>query len=191
VLGIGSNQVYVLPTARYKIAKDRGGRLRQKYGDGVDRALAFLGTAVEIPGTPDAEEQAIWSEVTDSQTGVRLIHGGEEVLLASTAALGEFLLATGDKVCLRALTSCTQCAPIHARHQDRVVCVEQTLLWLIKAKGFPYILEKVVPVSGCDTASRAAFGSGLLSERENVETAFLAYVDELSSATRGLIKRQL
>ena len=187
VLGLDRSEVYVLPTAKYKIAKDK--RLPARYGEGVGRALTFLASVVEISFTPDPDELVLLSEVKDSETGERSIHEGERVLLASTSGLDDFLLATGDKNCLRALSSAPGCAAIRARCGGRVVCLEQTILWLIDANGFEYVRAKAVPARGCDTALRAAFGSGMDATQENVTLALTAYIEELDQETAGLLKR--
>jgi len=129
--------------------------------------------------------------VQDPTTGQRLIHEGEQVLIAVTHALNDFLFATGDKVCLRALTNAPECLDIHVRHRGHVVCVEQTLLWLIKTEGFERVKAKVVPAISCDTALRAAFGSGMAANRKSVVHTLNSYVEEIAVETAGLIKRTL
>ena len=191
LLGIATSNVFVLPTAKYKIAKDTGGRLRARYRNGIDRALAFLDSVSEISVTPNADEQALLNEVKDPDTGQRLIHEGEQILLGTSGAFGEFLLATGDKNCLRALAAARTCEEIYVRHISRVICIEQTILWLIEDQGFQYVLRKVVPASRCDTALQAAFGSGLNAQQEDVIYTLTKYMEELSRMTEGLLKLYL
>ena len=189
LLDLEQGDVYVLPTAKYKIAKDK--RLQAKFGAGAERALAFLKTVSEIDSEPDKQEMVLLNGVRDPATGVRLIHEGEQVLFAVTQALNDFLFATGDKVCLRALTNAPECLDIHVRHCGHVVCVEQTLLWLIETEGFERVKAKVVPAISCDTALRAAFGSGMAANCESVVHALNSYVEEIAVETAGLIKRTL
>ncbi len=189
LLGITQGDVLVLPTAKYKIRKDK--RLPAKYGDGVNRALDFLEHATETNLKPDPQEQRLLDAVRDPESGERLIHEGEQVLFASSARLPDFLLATGDKVCLRALTNAPACAAIHARHCGRVLCVEQAFLWLIESEGFEIIRAKAVPALACDISLRAAFGSGMAATRANVESALRGYVETLHTETGGLLKRTL
>ncbi len=191
LFGAASNEIYVLPSAKYKFRKNKRNELSQKYGEGgLARAVAFVesvGIIIEI----ENEETALMREVRDPQTGREQIDAGERILLASIHAENDFLLLTGDKRCLRALASAPTCAAVHARHCGRVVCVEQTLLWLIEAVGFSGLLQKVVPARDCDTSLRAAFGSGYAATQENVTETLARYVNELDQETAGLLKQTL
>lgn len=46
---------------------------------------------------------------------------------------------------------------------------------------------KIVPAANCDTALRAAFGSGLEATEANVRSSLAAYVAELRETTGGLL----
>jgi len=97
------------------------------------------------------------------------IDPGEIILLSATTRLDDYLLLTGDKRCLRAVATCPECAEIARRIQGKVVCFEQIIYRVIDRLGFEPVRAKVVPVThGCDTALRAAFGSGMQATQPNV-----------------------
>ena len=191
LFGAERNEIYVLPSAKFKFKRDTKKQLAQKYSEaGLACAIVFVESVQEIIQKEDAET-ALMSEVKDPQTGKEQIDAGERVLLASTHLWDDFMLMTGDKRCLYALASAPSCATIYARHCGRVVCLEQTILWLIQRLGFPCLLQKVVHASGCDTALRSAFGSGFAATQQNVEATLQSYVDDLQRRTGGLIKQTL
>ncbi len=191
LFALAPSDIYVLPTAKYKLRKDARGNLSEKYGvDGLARAVAFLETVLEAPDI-DNEETALLKEAKDLQSGKELIDAGERVLLASSTQLDAFLFMTGDKRCLEGLAGAESCKTVHARHLRKVVCIEQTLLLLIESIGFDRVRQKAVPAYECDKALRSAFGSGMLSSESNVKIALQAYVSDLDQKTAGLLKLSL
>ena len=59
------------------------------------------------------------------------------------------------------------CRAIAERLRGHVVCLEQIVKRSIQCFGFEHVKAKVVPASDCDTALRAAFGSGLDAVESN------------------------
>lgn len=173
--------VYVLSTARYKISRDRGGKLQSQYGaDGVAGALAFIDSVSEIDQEPLPGEQVVLAQVED-------IDPGEQILFGATAYFNPFLLATGDKRSLRALWSAPACAPICVRMSGRVLCLEQIVSRLVPHLGFDEIRSRIVPARECDTVLKAAFGSGLQAEESQVLQHLANRVMELRADTGHLL----
>lgn len=170
------SDVCVVPTLRYRIDGKAKARAERRLGEAaVARILDFLQGVQEIRDY-SSEDHALLADIDE-------IDAGEVVLLAATATAADFLLMTGDKRCLRKLATCPECHAIAARVQSRVVCLEQMILRLIDRFGFDHVLSKIVPVLfGCDTALRAAFGSGIHSTESNVTECLQDYINEL----RGL-----
>ena len=79
------------------------------------------------------------------------------------------------------------CATIHQRYIGKVLCLEQLVYWIIEAKGFEHIMNKIVPLRHCDNALRSAFGSGMLAQEENVTLTLQSYIDDLQVSSRGLL----
>jgi hypothetical protein len=68
-----------------------------------------------------------------------------------------------------------------------VICFEQVLCRVIARFGFNHVLCKVVPVLDCDTALRAAFGSGFDSTESNTLACLRSYIDELRELSIDLL----
>jgi hypothetical protein len=173
--GASPKDVYVLSTLKFRI----GGKLRTKSEQrlgvaAVDRVLRFLGRVQEIPQPLPTDLLKL-----DDIMGIDI---GELILLSTTSLYSDYLFLTGDKRCLKALVSQPECNEIALRIKGKVVCFEQVLLRLIEQFGFTPVLAKVVDVRYCDTALRAAFGSGLQSTESNSVACLQSYISEL----RGL-----
>ena len=115
------------------------------------------------------------------------IHAGEAVLFSATIRFDYFILATGDKNSLRALASSPACQPIALRLCGHVICLEQIVTRVIQHFGFTHAKDKIVPARSCDTALRAAFGSGDAATESNVLAALDEYINELRSLAIDLL----
>jgi hypothetical protein len=175
-LGLTRADVYVLPTARGQL-----GRLRRRHGDAVAERLGNILGSVRIIDWPiPPAEQLLFEDA----------HGidfGEAALFTATAGLKEFLLATSDKVSLRALVADPKYSAIVQRLAGRVICLEQVVQRRVRHFGFDHVKNKVVPATGYDTALRAIFGSGLLAVQEGVEEGLVSYINDLRSTTGSLL----
>ena len=139
------------------------------------RLIEFLSTIKEIDDY-SAEDHDLLESLDESVE----IDAGEIILLAATAKISDFRLLTGDKRCICAVASCPECAYIAARIKGRVVCFEQIICRIIESAGFDSIRAKVAPVlHNCDTALRAAFGSGIHSTESNTVACLQSYITEI------------
>jgi hypothetical protein len=129
----------------------------------------------EIDLVPPVDELQVLVETEEIDTG-------EVILFATAACLEGAVLATGDKRSLRALAGSAACRGIAERIAGRVICLEQIVYKVIGHLGFPRTKEKIVPARECDTALRAAFGSGDAATEENVLACLESYIAEV----RGL-----
>ncbi|MFO0954368.1 MAG: hypothetical protein U0835_25060 [Isosphaeraceae bacterium] len=176
VLEISRSDVYVVPSLKYRfgIEKNRD-RVEKRFGaDAVSRILDFISGVQEIRDA-STEDQARLDDIVG-------IDPGELVLLSATGITNSYRLVTGDKRCLKTIATHPECEFIARRIQGRVICFEQVLCRIIAHFGFEHVRTKVVPVILCDTALRAAFGSGHASTEENAVACLQSYVSEL----RGL-----
>jgi hypothetical protein len=183
-LGASPSDVYVLPTLKHRI----GGKVRTKATNRlgvevVDRILEFLGGVNEIRDY-SLSDQLLLDDVVN-------IDPGEAILLAATGVYPISLLLTGDKRCLRAIATCPDCKTIALRIRGKVICFEQILLRLIEDLGFEQVLAKVVAVPYCDTALRAAFGSGIHSTQPNTVECLQSYIKELRNLPIDLLVTDL
>jgi hypothetical protein len=187
-LGASPESVWVLPTARFKIGKDR--KLPIRYGTmGVSRALAFVKACREVDD-PDLLIRA--KELTAPG-----IDEGEALLMTSAAGQPESLLATGDKSSLIQL--CKDPAEnleLRMSLAGRVVCFEAILMALIRDStcGFEQVRRCVVDglltdqaIDNQDVGMRVVFSRGHESPHDSVVVALQSYFDELRHQTGDLL----
>ena len=182
VLGVTHTDVFMLPTAKYKFGVTRNpARAEARYGpDVVARIQDFLASVRELDAVGPSEELQLLSEIDG-------IDAGEAVLFASTAGLDNYLLATGDKNSLRAIAATATCQLIARRLIGHVVCLEQIVMKIIEHSGFEHVKDKIVPARSCDTALRAAFGSGYAATESNVHFTLEGYINELRSLATDVL----
>ena len=179
-LGASRSDVYVLTTLKHRIGGKARAKATSRLGaEVVARILDFLADVNEIRdySLPD---QLLLDDIVG-------IDPGEAILLAAMGVHADSLLLTGDKRCLRALVNSPECEAFTLRLRGKVVCFEQVLLWLIDYLGFEYVLAKVVAAPYCDTALRAAFGSGIHSTQPNSVECLQAYITELRNLPIDLL----
>lgn len=182
-LDLARTDAYVLPTAKYRfgVARRRPGTGERRYGVEVfSRIRDFLASVREIEVTGPSEELQLLASIDG-------IDAGEAVLFSVTAAFAQYLLATGDKTCLRALALTPVCLPIAQRVRGHIICLEQIVKRLIQHFGFLYVKNRIVPARACDTALSAAFGSGWDTTEPNVLAALDSYINELRSLPINLL----
>jgi len=182
VLGVTHTDVYILPTAKYKFGLTKHpARAEARYGaDAVARMRDFLESVRELDVVGSPEELQLLAEVDG-------IDAGEAVLFSATMRFDHYLLATGDKNSLRAVASAPACQPIALRLCGHVICLEQIVTRVIHHFGFAYGKDKIVPARSCDTALRAAFGSGDAATESHVLATLEGYINELRSLTIDLL----
>jgi hypothetical protein len=148
----------------------------------VRRALAFIKGLKLVPDA-DLDYVERLGSVPDS------IQYGERVLLASTARIrADFVIATGDKKCLRALAVAPDCEPIRERLKNRCVCFEQLVLGTVKMRGFEWVNKRAGTGCRCDECTMQAFGNGLGGIDEATCCRWLdGFIEELRGETGSLL----
>jgi hypothetical protein len=181
LLQLSEQDVYLLPSATHYLRKaDK--RLIYRYGkEGVERAQKLAQQAKFVGFHLEKSELELLSSVPDIDTG-------EALLYASTYALQEFWLLTGDKRSLTALAASPNCQPIAARLSGKVICLEQVVIHSLSSHPFEILLSKIVPARECDTAVKVAFGSGNQADLSHAIGALDAYISELRAKTGNLLR---
>jgi hypothetical protein len=181
LLQLSEQDVYLLPSATHYLRKaDK--RLIYRYGkEGVERAQKLAQQAKFVGFHLEKSELELLSSVPDIDTG-------EALLYASTYALREFWLLTGDKRSLTALAASPNCQPIAARLSGKVICLEQVVIHSLSSYPFEILLSKIVPARECDTAVKVAFGSGNQTDLSHAIGALDAYISELRAKTGNLLR---
>jgi hypothetical protein len=181
LLQLSEQDVYLLPSATHYLRKaDK--RLIYRYGkEGVERAQKLAQQAKFVGFHLEKSELELLSSVPDIDTG-------EALLYASTYALQEFWLLTGDKRSLTALAASPNCQPIAARLSGKVICLEQIVIHSLSSYPFEILRSKIVPARECDTAVKVAFGSGNQADLSHAIGALDAYISELRAKTGNLLR---
>jgi len=181
LLQLSEQDVYLLPSATHYLRK-AGKRLIYRYGkEGVERAQKLAQQAKFVGFHLEKSELELLSSIPDIDTG-------EALLYASTYALQEFWLLTGDKRSLTALAASPNCQPIAARLSGKVICLEQVVIHSLSSYPFEILLSKIVPARECDTAVKVAFGSGNQTDLSHAIGALDAYISELRAKTGNLLR---
>ena len=181
LLQLSEQDVYLLPSATHYLRKaDK--RLIYRYGkEGVERAQKLAQQAKFVGFHLEKSELELLSSVPDIDTG-------EALLYASTYALQEFWLLTGDKRSLTALAASPNCQPIAARLSGKAICLEQVVIHSLSSYPFEILRSKIVPARECDTAVKVAFGSGNQADLSHAIGALDAYISELRAKTGNLLR---
>jgi hypothetical protein len=184
-LDIDYAQVNILTTAKYKFkALGKQKKRESAFNYNIEEALKVTKNCSEI--SEDKVNQDILIKLQD----IEGIDGGEAILISYVSYLNQqgnpSYLLTGDKRCLKALansgmTEITQ----HLNH--KVWCLEQLILKNIEEHGFDCVKQNIVPVRDCDTALKAAFGSGELATLEGSTEALKTYLQDLRQNTGNLL----
>ncbi len=186
-LGLDEADLRVLPDAKYVFRKSKKVKEKNHPPDIIENAILIVDRCPKIPlVVPSEELQEIRIEEL-AQLEVDGIDSGERLLISATRFFESFYVTTGDKRWTTALTNAPQLAEIRERLIGRVICFEQLILKLIETQGFDEVLARVLPARYCDTALRAAFGSGEKCTEENVKLALQGYIEHLQQETKGLL----
>lgn len=177
VLQVARQEVFVLPTAKFKLNKLVGKSHDQAVWNRLD---AFLRSVREVVWTIPPDEQKLFEDTMG-------IDPGEAVLFSATAQHLDYLLATGDKGSLKALARSPGCRAVVERLKNHVICLEQIVKHSITHFGFEFVRNKVATAPPCDTAMNAVFGSGLLATEENVMSGLDSYIGDLRRSTVDLL----
>lgn len=165
-------ETLVLDSAKYYIRRKQD-KLRHKYtASGVESALKFVEQCSSIEAAPD-------SIVFSTLNAIENIDPGEAILFATAHTDTDACILTGDKRSLVAVASNDGAKPTYASLKSRVVCLESILIGLIIHLGFDEVKTQIIAVHDCDTAIRAAFGSGVDATEIRVLETLRAYQSDL------------
>jgi predicted nucleic acid-binding protein len=178
-LEIDRSDIRVLESARFVFGSKK---TQKKYSEEtLLSAIEFVKSCTTISSQDNDEHRLLEKQAKND------IDPGEATLIAATFQESASLLATGDKRCLKALANIECLDFIHKGLQGRVICLEQIICKLIKAQGFDWVLERVIPNLDCDGTLRAAFGSGSKSQYETVLQTLSIYIQELQTTSSGIL----
>jgi hypothetical protein len=188
IFDASKSDFYVLSTLKYHFGKPETLKRRKAEArlgpETVSRVIDFLHSASEITSEVSIADQARLNEIPQ-------IDSGEVILISATASFADFRVLTGDKRCLKALATHRDCEDIARRIEGHVICFEQVLCKILARFDFSVVKAKVIPALSypqCDTALRAAFGSGNESTRQNTVECLRSYVHEIRNYAVDLLE---
>lgn len=189
VLGTSHDSILLLPTARFKIRKDK--KLLVRYGEGgVARALEFVQSCriIEDHDLLNRAQQLVSPGIDE----------GEALLMTAASIRPDSLLATGDKRSLIQLCKePTKNLDLRKSLAGHVLCFEALLKMLIESStvGFERVRESVVrglltdqPEDKRDKMLSIVFSRGLGSSEEDVVEALESYIHDLHRQTGDLLR---
>ena len=176
-LDCSKGEVRVLPTARFQL---KSANLEKKFGtQALARARDFVNGTSPIEGEPAlAEFQCLLDANLDP---------GEAAMFACALSSTDIFVSSGDKRALEALATHPGCRKLVRHFSRRVFCLEYIVLQIITTNDFDSLLPKLVAGYDCDTAIRAAFGSGMKAQLENVVRSLESRVADLNERTGGTL----
>lgn len=179
-LQIKKTNLQVLPTAKFFF---RG--KQQKKGKSPDPVLAAVIELVHACTSASVGQDEASSEELIQLKKIEGIHEGEAALIAATRSQADFLLLTGDKNCMKALSVIPEA--IYQRLCGRVVCLEQIILKLIKVKGFEFVRDRILPMVSCDRSLQFCFGYSTPAPEESVILGLTGCIDEIEQHAPDLL----
>ena len=180
VLDAKRKDVRVLPELDYVLS---GQRIHDTVTrSAIQRTMAWTRGIPKITKADISDLAVLQGATLKVGTRTLRINRGEAVLFAATGSLSDYIVATGDKNSLRVLASWPPCAPICARMEKRVVCLELIVRRLIGKFGYNAVQGKVSPRCSCDDCMQQAFANG---KPTHPKADCLRWLDAFLTALRG------
>lgn len=137
-----SSSIYILPTAKSYISKSK--RVLTKYRQTtIKEALKIISNYQTIPDSYVDQNKFI------KLSKIEGIDSGEQLLYSLTPSSEDFLILTGDKVSITALNESSVISSIQRYFKNKIVCLEQILINLIRSEGFIDIKNNIEKSNFC------------------------------------------
>ncbi len=168
-----------------------GGRLARACNltDGKRAIAAFarMLESVSLVEPTDAELEIAADFEAEANRRNLDLDGGESQLLAILTSRGCRLLITGDK---RAIIALAAVAPLEAK--ERVACLEQLILQIVKQVGADAVRLRVCEESSVDRAITICFSCSAKDPASaDVEGGLASYIRHLDGKAPGVLIRDL
>jgi len=166
------SSIYVLPTAKPYISKNK--KVLLKYGAvTVKEALDTISNYSVIPDSYIDQNKFI------KLSQVEGIDSGEQVLYSLTPKSNIFFILTGDKISITALSNSLGINDIHKFLNNKILCLEQLLILLIKSKGFKVINEKITNANFCEDKILKICFNQINSNEKMILSCLNSYIKDL------------
>lgn len=185
LLGARRVDVWVLPTAKFKLRLKKPAEAEKRHGQQTANRLNEFVASVQECGDPPTDAE------TERLAAVPGIDAGELILIPLAAREPDGLLLTGDKNALRALASDPHCASFAARLAGRVVCLEQVLEALLRRQGFDWLHARVAAAAGLDRGISLIVSPGMSATAAHAQEGFTSFIEDLRRSTGDLLIARL
>jgi len=179
---IAKTDLRFLPTAKFMFLQLRRQQKTMYTDDILQRVIAIVESCQTIADVANDSESRAEAIQLDA---VSEIHLGEARLILATRREDSFLLMSGDKNCMRALSQLPD--EIYDRLCGRVVCLEQVVLKMIDVLGFDEMCDRIYPAVQYDKSIHFCFGYSKLALEPQVRDALQSCIDEIHTAAPGLL----
>ncbi len=175
-----SSSIYILSTAIPYISNSK--RVIKKYGKTtIKESLKIIANYQIIPDSYIDKKKFIELSRIDG------IDSGEQLLYSVTPSALDFLILTGDKVSITALSNSYNIKGILTFLTNKIICLEQIILNLIKSDGFAVIKNKIKESNffANDKTIKICFNQPNADE-EKVKKCLLSYINNLKQEAKNL-----
>ena len=181
-LPLSSSSPGILGTARFVLPKLIRKRPPSRLQAPAELDEVLLKLEVLEP-TSEEVNLAAEIELLAQQRSIPL-HVGECQLLAILFVRDLLFLLSGDKSALKAVASLTLPAEANlSRLEGKLVCLEQAILSLMKARGASWVRDAVCAETGVDTSLRVCFSCS------SAEVGESSWIEGLSSHVNDVRKK--
>jgi hypothetical protein len=176
-LGLEKENLRVLDSAQFVFRGNK--KVKKQYEDKVRESAISVVTPLETVKANDFHPLR--------NLNLPDVDPGELLLIGNAITQRSFYFMSGDKKCFRALGRHKALAEAREKLCGRVICLEQVIRFLIEARGFDLVRDRIVPVRECDQALKAIFGSGGRSEKKKSLETLSSYLEDIERDCPGLL----
>jgi hypothetical protein len=152
----------------------KSAKFRKKYSPGViEKALAYCGKVSSLLERPKGDD--ILQRLAEADC----IDEGEAVMLGLMAEQEIYLLASGDKVAMRALAQSPALAEVKKAVSGRIICLESVIRLLIGKLGPGQTAAAFAPLLDSNGTLRIAFSQGEQTTEAHCLEAIESYLKDL------------
>lgn len=177
-IGLAKFDIRVLSTAKYYFKKDK--KVQQNYPEkGRLAAIQIACECSSIPGA-SAEELILFSDIEG-------LDPGETDLIAYGSTVSCCYVVSGDKRWPTALANAERLDPYYKKLSNKVICLEQIVLGLVRSRDFETLLPNLLQLGDVDKAMKYVFYSGIETNYESALEGLCSYIADLKRGTGSLL----
>lgn len=180
IFNVSPDFVFILPTASAYIRNSK--KVKEKYSSEViNNALEAINNYSVIPDEYIDQPKFI------QLSGIDKIDSGEKILFSITTASNDFLILTGDKNSIKAISSHPGIDNIRHYLKNKIVCLERIVLTFLETINFDSLVQQIIDSDFCgDKTIKIIFEQTNLNA-ENVQEGLRSYFADLKYNAGSLL----